>query len=78
MQGRLAIRPRLDRGDLTHLHAAHLDFGVGVHHQAGARRHYRDWNGFGETAPEQAHSHGHNPGNDGNGRQTHQYAYPPV
>ena len=37
------------RLDLADLHAAHLDLGVGVHHQAGALRDHRHRNGFGRS-----------------------------
>ena len=54
VQRRRAVGPVSIDVDLADLHAAHLDLGVGVHHQAGAIRDDGHRNGFGEAAPEQA------------------------
>ena len=69
---RLAVGQRFDRGDLAHLHAAHLDLGVRVHHQAGALRDHGHRHGFGEGAPKQADRDGEDQADDDDGGQSEQ------
>ena len=80
MDGGLAVRHLLNGIDLAHLNAANLNLGVGIHHQAGPRRHHRHRHAVGQATAEEGcgendhrdhHRDGGNAGQGADGATAH-------